>query len=223
MAGTGMGTPEPGSARPGPPLGATNEGLVPPATGNIAAGEGERDGDARVGTGPGIGAAGNCPTFGKLGVGTAGKGDGRVTGLAPGCGTEGIGAAGAGGTGTLGSGTAPVSAGVGKPGAGPGNTGTGTGLGTAAEGNGAGVPSLGFILGAKGDRVTRNFGPPSPGLTGAPSLGVSLRVGFGGLGNPSDITNQFKMEYQFRASESFNPLEYFFESNQKFHPWWHFQ
>ena len=50
---------------------------------------------------------------------------------------------------------------------------------------GAGVPSLGLIFGAKGERVTRNFGPPSPGLTGAPSLGVSFKVGLGGVGNPS--------------------------------------
>ena len=52
-------------------------------------------------------------------------------------------------------------------------------------GMGAGVPSLGLIFGAKGERVTRNFGPPSPGLTGAPSLGVSFKVGLGGVGNPS--------------------------------------
>ena len=61
--------------------------------------------------------------------------------------------------------------------------------GTAAvgEGKGAGVPSLGLIFGANGDRVTLNLGPPSPGFTGAPSLGVNLRMGFGGLGNPSDM------------------------------------
>jgi hypothetical protein len=50
---------------------------------------------------------------------------------------------------------------------------------------GAGVPSVGLIFGAKGERVTRNLGPPSPGFTGTPSLGVSLSVGFGGVGNPS--------------------------------------
>ena len=55
-------------------------------------------------------------------------------------------------------------------------------------GIGAGVPSVGLILGANGERVTLNLGPPSPGLTGAPSLGVSLSVGLGGLGVPcSDI------------------------------------
>ena len=57
----------------------------------------------------------------------------------------------------------------------------------SVAGIGAGVPSLGFILGAKGDRVTRNLGPPSPGLTGAPSFGVNLRVGLSGLGDPSDM------------------------------------
>lgn len=63
--------------------------------------------------------------------------------------------------------------------------GAGAALGTA--GAGAGVPSVGLAFGAKGDRVTRNFGAPSPGLTGAPSLGVSLRAGLGGVDGASDI------------------------------------
>ena len=62
---------------------------------------------------------------------------------------------------------------------------TGVGFAPDGAGMGAGVPSLGLIFGAKGERVTRNFGPPSPGLTGAPSLGVSFKVGLGGVGNPS--------------------------------------
>ena len=63
----------------------------------------------------------------------------------------------------------------------------GVGPAGVAAAAGAGVSSVGFTLGANGDRVTRNFGAPSPGLTGAPSFGVSFKVGFGGVGKPSDI------------------------------------
>jgi hypothetical protein len=68
---------------------------------------------------------------------------------------------------------------------GSGAAGTGAGEAAPGEGIGAGVPSVGLIFGANGERVTLNLGPPSPGLTGAPSLGVSLSVGLGGLGVPS--------------------------------------
>ena len=43
----------------------------------------------------------------------------------------------------------------------------------------AGKDAFASTLGAKGDRVTLNFGVP-PGLIGSPSLGVSFRVGLGG-------------------------------------------
>ena len=86
-------------------------------------------------------------------------------------------------------------AGVGpRTGAGTGLGAPGAGLGAAAAGIGAGVPSVGFTLGAKGDRVTRNLGAPSPGFTGAPCLGVSLRAGLGGVGKPSDMYKGFKEE-----------------------------
>jgi hypothetical protein len=65
------------------------------------------------------------------------------------------------------------------------DVGVGAGEAGADVGIGAGVPSVGLIFGANGDRVTRNLGPPSPGFTGAPSFGVSLSVGLGGLGVPS--------------------------------------
>ncbi|HAY75483.1 MAG TPA: hypothetical protein DCY32_07400, partial [Opitutae bacterium] len=63
-----------------------------------------------------------------------------------------------------------------------GGAGAGTGAG-AAPGAGAGAEAgkdaFASTLGAKGDRVTLNFGVP-PGLIGSPSLGVSFRVGLGG-------------------------------------------
>ena len=191
IEGTGIGAPPPGGGSPGPPLGASNEGLGPPIGGSAEGappggnvGDGESAGAASEGAGPGAGAPGAGATVGKLGV------------------REGAGAR-VGGN--------PVATGVGEVGAEAGATGAGTGIGAGATGFGpgegtaaagaaagiaegdagaevgigAGVPSVGLILGANGDRVTRNFGPPSPGFTGAPSFGVSLRVGLGGLGVPS--------------------------------------
>lgn len=169
----------PGAGRDGPPLGASSEGLGPPGAGTGPpgagkAGEGGRVGEAKVGTGPGAagvgsGAAGACPTLGRLGVGL-GIGAGAVAGAEGATGAGGDGSPGVGGCGAAAAGEA-----------------------TPGEGIGAGVPSVGLILGANGERVTLNLGPPSPGLTGAPSLGVSLSVGLGGLGVPcSDIRNQFK-------------------------------
>jgi hypothetical protein len=61
------------------------------------------------------------------------------------------------------------------------------------------VPSVGLAFGAKGDLVTRNFGAPSPGLTGAPSLGVSLRAGFGGVDGASDIEKIIQIKYWIKA------------------------
>ena len=120
-------------------------------------GEGTGVGDGLGCTGEGVGARLEGTAGEGVGVGTAGEG-------AAGEGAAGVGAA---GEGAAGEGAA--------------------GVGALAPGIGAGVPSLGLALGAKGERVTRNFGPPS-GLTGAPSLGVSFRVGFGGVGVPlSDI------------------------------------
>jgi hypothetical protein len=82
---------------------------------------------------------------------------------------------------------------------------------TAADGIGAGVPSVGLILGAKGERVTRNLGPPSPGLTGTPSLGVSLSVGLGGVGNPSsDIRIIIQKGLVDQGKRKINPWVYFF-------------
>ena len=96
--------------------------------------------------------------------------------------------------------------------------------GAAADGIGAGVPSVGLILGAKGERVTRNLGPPSPGLTGAPSLGVSLRVGLGGLGNPSsDIRFKIQKELIGQGKQKDVTLVCFFGLNQRSPPWIHFQ
>ena len=85
-----------------------------------------------------------------------------------------------------GAGTGPPAVGTGA-GAGPPAVGTGAGAGPLG-GEAAEEPSAGFTLGAKGERVTRNFGPaPSPGLGGSPSLGVSLSVGFGGCGGPGSV------------------------------------
>jgi hypothetical protein len=144
---------------------------------------------ANVGAGPGVGADGKFPTLGRLGVGE-GKGDGdnaaAGAGIGAGAGaptegmTPGIGALGKV-AGTLGEGSPAALGGAGAAGMPAGGT------AAVGEGNGAGVPSLGLIFGANGDRVTLNLGPPSPGFTGAPSLGVNLRMGFGGLGNPSDM------------------------------------
>lgn len=194
--GTGIGAPPPGGGSPGPPLGASNEGLGPPIGGSAEgappdgkAGEGESAGAVREGAEPGTGATGDGPTVGRLGVRegvggnpvVAGVGDaGEIGGTAGDAGAGvGVGApeAGVG----IATGFGP---GVGE-GTGVGAEGTGVGAAAAAVGIGAGVPSVGLIFGANGDRVTRNLGPPSPGFTGAPSLGVSLRVGFGGLGVPS--------------------------------------
>ena len=191
IAGIG-GIAPPGAGSAGPPFGAVSAGFGPPgegigAPGVGSAGLGERDGVDNVGAGPGVGADGKFPTLGRLGVGE-GKGDGdnaaAGAGIGAGAGaptegmTPGIGALGKV-AGTLGEGSPAALGGAGAAGAG----------GTAAvgEGKGAGVPSLGLIFGANGDRVTLNLGPPSPGFTGAPSLGVNLRMGFGGLGNPSDM------------------------------------
>lgn len=195
IAGIG-GIAPPGAGSAGPPLGAVSAGFGPPgegigAPGVGSAGEGERDGVAKVGTNPGVGADGKFPTLGRLGVGE-GKGDGDTAAIG-----AGIGAGAGAGTPAEG-----MTAGLGPLGKVAGATGEGSpaalgsagaaGIpagGTAAvgEGKGAGVPSLGLILGANGERVTLNLGPPSPGFTGAPSLGVNLRMGFGGVGKPSDI------------------------------------
>ena len=92
-------------------------------------------------------------------------------------------------------GAAGAETGVG-PGVGgkPAGAGTGAGEGNVAVGAGAGVAAgIGaFVstLGAKGDRVTLNFGVP-PGLIGSPSLGVSFKVGRGGW---SDI-GQYELDY----------------------------
>ncbi|MDG1324984.1 MAG: hypothetical protein P8P49_04385 [Opitutales bacterium] len=190
IAGIG-GIAPPGAGSAGPPLGAVSAGFGPPGEGIGtppvgSAGAGERDGVAKVGAGPGVGAGGKLPTLGKLG-----EGDTALAGTAMG----------AAGTGTVAP-TEGMATGLGSPGNVLGTTGDGSpaeggrvgadgmpvvGTAPVGEGNGAGVPSLGLILGANGERVTLNLGPPSPGLTGAPSLGVNLRVGFGGLGNPSGI------------------------------------
>jgi hypothetical protein len=71
-------------------------------------------------------------------------------------------------------------------------------------------------LGAKGERVTRNLGAPSPGFTGAPCLGVSLRAGLGGVGKPSDMYNGIQIRNQFRARKRFNLQVCFSLINQKF-------
>ena len=85
-------------------------------------------------------------------------------------------------------GTAGVGVGVAGAGAGPGLGGVGGngaeggegGVPAASAGLGAGDGACASTLGAKGLRVTLNFGAP-PGFTGSPSLGVSLRVGLGGV------------------------------------------
>ena len=193
IAGIG-GIAPPGAGSAGPPFGAVSAGFGPPgegigAPGVGSAGLGERDGVANVGAGPGVGADGKFPTLGRLGVGE-GKGDGDNAAAGAGIGA---------GAGALAEGITPGLGALGKV---AGILGEGSpaalscagaaampAVGTAAvgEGKGAGVPSLGLIFGANGDRVTLNLGPPSPGFTGAPSLGVNLRMGFGGLGNPSDM------------------------------------
>lgn len=191
IAGIG-GIAPPGAGSAGPPFGAVSAGFGPPgegigAPGVGSAGLGERDGVANVGAGPGVGADGKFPTLGRLGVGE-GKGDGDNAAAGAGIGagapaegmTPGIGALGKV-AGTLGEGSPAALGGAGAAGMPAGGT------AAVGEGNGAGVPSLGLIFGANGDRVTLNLGPPSPGFTGAPSLGVNLRMGFGGLGNPSDM------------------------------------
>jgi hypothetical protein len=92
-------------------------------------------------------------------------------------------------------GAAGAETGVG-PGVGgnPAGAGTGAREGNVAAGAGAGVAAgIGaFVstLGAKGDRVTLNFGVP-PGLIGSPSFGVSFKVGRGGW---SDI-GQYELDY----------------------------
>ena len=191
IAGIG-GIAPPGAGSAGPPFGAVSAGFGPPgegigAPGVGSAGLGERDGVANVGAGPGVGADGKFPTLGRLGVGE-GKGDGDNDAAGAGIGagapaegmTPGIGALGKV-AGTLGEGSPAALGGAGAAGMPAGGT------AAVGEGKGAGVPSLGLIFGANGDRVTLNLGPPSPGFTGAPSLGVNLRMGFGGLGNPSDM------------------------------------
>jgi len=146
-------------------------------------------------------------------VGNEGVGEG--TGPTPGAGGRlGLGVVGAGtdDCGTLGA------AGVGTGALGAGAT------GAAADGMGAGVPSVGLILGAKGERVTRNLGPPSPGLTGAPSFGVSLRVGLGGVGNPSsDIRYNIQKALTDKGNQKTIPWGCFFRLNQRFPPWKHLQ
>lgn len=105
-----------------------------------------------------------------------------------------------------------VGAGVGMGAAGAGtDTGPGVGVSPAGgAGTGAGVAEgIGaFVstLGAKGDRVTLNFGVP-PGLIGSPSLGVSFKVGRGGW---SDI-GQYELDYiKNECLSSTNPWGCFF-------------
>jgi hypothetical protein len=86
----------------------------------------------------------------------------------------------------------------------------GTAPAAVGEGKGAGVPSLGLILGANGERVTLNLGPPSPGFTGAPSLGVNLRMGFGGLGNPSGIIGMIQKGILTQGKRKIYSLGVFF-------------
>ena len=78
-------------------------------------------------------------------------------------------------------------AGDGGGGAGEGGeVGAGTGLGTAGAGD------VGRAWFANGVLVTLNLGEPGGrGLTGSPSLGVSLSVGRGGSGAGADIIKSF--------------------------------
>jgi hypothetical protein len=120
----------------------------------------------RVGAGVGVGP--DPATGGAAGGGDAPgtTGDGGVPGDGGGVAIFADG----GGTGP-GAGAAPGAAG-----------GAGTGAG---GGGGEGCP-------AKGCLVTLNFGAPGgSGLTGSPSLGVSLRDGRGGSGAGADILFQF--------------------------------
>jgi hypothetical protein len=84
-------------------------------------------------------------------------------------------------------GAAGAETGVG-PGVGGKPAGAGTGAGEGSEA--AGIGAFVSTLGAKGDRVTLNFGVP-PGLIGSPSFGVSFKVGRGGW---SDI-GQYELDY----------------------------
>jgi hypothetical protein len=129
--------------------------------------------------------------LGRLGVGEGkGEGDTAATGAAIGTGAGALAGGMTAGLGPLGNVAGKTGEGSPEALGGAGSAGMpagGTAPAAVGEGKGAGVPSLGLILGANGERVTLNLGPPSPGFTGAPSLGVNLRMGFGGLGNPSGI------------------------------------
>lgn len=152
---------------------------------------------------PGGGSAGPFPGGGvglRLGAGVApiaggGVGERDGAGGAKGAAVGGSGGEPGGGEGKLeAGGGVGVGAGVGMGAAGAG-TGAGPGVGgRPAEGAGAGaaagIGAFVSTLGAKGDRVTLNFGVP-PGLIGSPSLGVSFKVGRGGW---SDI-GQYELDY----------------------------
>ena len=185
------GTPGGGSGAPAEgPSGAPARGiggLLAPSGGKPT---GETDGRVgATGFGPRVGAEapsdGAIPGFVLIeraggGVGTGpGPGVGEAAG-----GGDTPGTAGEGGKAGDGGGVAVLAAGGGTgPGAGatPGAMG-GAGVGAGA---GAGCP-------AKGCLVTLNFGAPGGrGLTGSPSLGVSLRDGRGGSGAGADILFQF--------------------------------
>ncbi|MEC8043712.1 MAG: hypothetical protein VX130_03870 [Verrucomicrobiota bacterium] len=162
-----------GGGRPGPLPGG---GRAPPPKGGA-----EAEAGIAVGAAPIAGAA---PSELAVPAG-AGAGFGAKGGTG-GAGVEAVGnGVGAAGTGL---GTAGTGAGVAGAEAEPGLGGVG---GKGAEGDEGGVPvksaGLGVgdgacasTFGAKGLRVTLNFGAP-PGFTGSPSLGVSLRVGLGGV------------------------------------------
>ena len=137
------------------------------------------------GTEAGVGIAGATPIAGaapSAGAGAGfgaegGTGDAGVEAVGNGVGAAGagVGAAGAG-VGAAGTGVGPEPGGVGGNGAEGGEG----GVPATSAGLGAGDGACASTLGAKGLRVTLNFGAP-PGFTGSPSLGVSLRVGLGGV------------------------------------------
>ena len=143
-----------GGGKPEPPPGG---GRGPPPKGGTEAGVGIAFGATPI--------AGAAPSAG------AGAGFGAEGGT----GGAGVGAAGTG-VGAAGTGVGPEPGGVGGNGAEGGEG----GVPATSAGLGAGDGACASTLGAKGLRVTLNFGAP-PGFTGSPSLGVSLRVGLGGV------------------------------------------
>lgn len=163
-------------------------GVAPKAGGGV----GERDGAG--------GATGDDGTDGSGGEPGGGEGKPEAGGgVATGAGV-GMGAAGAGTGAGPGEGVKLAGAGTG---AGEGNVAAGevTGAGEAA-----GIGAFVSTLGAKGDRVTLNFGVP-PGLIGSPSLGVSFKVGRGGW----SVIGQNELDYiKYECLGSTNPWGCFF-------------